>query len=40
MSGDALAIHDEHLRRLVTEHVQHTGSQRGEEIWRTGQPRH
>ncbi|MEI7253966.1 glutamate synthase large subunit [Dickeya dadantii] len=27
-----LAIHEEHLRGLITEHVQHTGSQRGEEI--------
>ncbi len=29
---DSLAIHEEHLRGLITEHVQHTGSQRGEEI--------
>lgn len=27
-----LAIHEEHLRGLVTEHVQHTGSPRGEDI--------
>ena len=33
---DTLAIHEEHLRGLITEHVQHTGSSRGEEIWRTG----
>ena len=32
LSVDALAIHEEHLRGLITEHVQHTGSQRGEEI--------
>jgi glutamate synthase (NADPH/NADH) large chain len=29
---DDLAIHQEHLRGLITEHVQLTGSQRGEEI--------
>ncbi|NAG37735.1 glutamate synthase large subunit, partial [Escherichia coli] len=29
---DSLAIHEEHLRGLITEHVQHTGSSRGEEI--------
>ena len=29
---DTLAIHEEHLRGLITEHVQLTGSQRGEEI--------
>lgn len=29
---DSLAIHEEHLRGLITEHVQLTGSQRGEEI--------
>uniref|UniRef100_A0A366I867 Glutamate synthase [NADPH] large chain n=1 Tax=Brenneria salicis ATCC 15712 = DSM 30166 TaxID=714314 RepID=A0A366I867_9GAMM len=29
---ESLAIHEEHLRGLITEHVQHTGSQRGEEI--------
>ncbi|MCV9879719.1 glutamate synthase large subunit [Brenneria izbisi] len=29
---ELLAIHEEHLRGLITEHVQHTGSQRGEEI--------
>ncbi|MCP6519512.1 hypothetical protein NL464_27850, partial [Klebsiella pneumoniae] len=28
----SLAIHEEHLRGLITEHVQLTGSQRGEEI--------
>lgn len=27
-----LAIHQEHLRGLITEHVQHTGSQHGEDI--------
>lgn len=27
-----LAIHEEHLRGLITEHVHYTGSQRGEEI--------
>ncbi|AUG98413.1 glutamate synthase large subunit [Pectobacteriaceae bacterium CE70] len=27
-----LAIHEEHLRGLITEHVHHTGSQYGEEI--------
>ncbi|WJV54288.1 glutamate synthase large subunit [Prodigiosinella aquatilis] len=27
-----LAIHEEHLRGLITEHVHHTGSQHGEEI--------
>lgn len=27
---DSLAIHEEHLRGLITEHVQLTGSQRGE----------
>lgn len=27
---DTLAIHEEHLRGLITEHVQHTGSSRGE----------
>ncbi|MDY6167732.1 MAG: glutamate synthase large subunit, partial [Escherichia coli] len=32
LSVDDLAIHEEHLRGLITEHVQHTGSQRGEEI--------
>ncbi|MBM0902084.1 hypothetical protein, partial [Escherichia coli] len=32
LSVDALVIHDENLRGLITEHVQHTGSQRGEEI--------
>lgn len=34
---DSLAIHEEHLRGLITEHVQHTGSQRGEEILSSGQ---
>lgn len=29
---DDLAIHEEHLHGLITEHVQHTGSQRGEEL--------
>ncbi|MFE8102465.1 glutamate synthase large subunit [Brenneria goodwinii] len=29
---EQLAIHEEHLRGLITEHVQHTGSQRAEEI--------
>ena len=29
---DQLAIHEEHLRGLITEHVQLTGSSRGEEI--------
>ncbi|MFP1843247.1 glutamate synthase large subunit [Lonsdalea quercina] len=29
---DSLAIHEEHLRGMITEHVQHTGSSRGEEI--------
>lgn len=29
---DSLAIHEEHLRGLITEHVQLTGSSRGEEI--------
>lgn len=33
---ETLAIHEEHLRGLITEHVQHTGSSRGEEIWPTG----
>ena len=32
LSVDDLAIHEEHLRGLITEHVQYTGSQRGEEI--------
>lgn len=32
LSVDELAIHEEHLRGLITEHVQHTGSSRGEEI--------
>ena len=32
LSVDDLAIHEEHLSGLITEHVQHTGSQRGEEI--------
>ncbi|WP_345829161.1 glutamate synthase large subunit [Erwinia sp. HDF1-3R] len=32
LSVDDLAIHEEHLRGLITEHVQHTGSSRGEEI--------
>ncbi len=35
---DSLAIHEEHLRGLITEHVQLTGSQRGEEISPTGRP--
>lgn len=26
---ETLAIHEEHLRGLITEHVQHTGSSRG-----------
>ncbi|MEC5319946.1 glutamate synthase large subunit [Brenneria populi subsp. brevivirga] len=29
---EQLAIHEEHLRGLITEHAQHTGSQRAEEI--------
>jgi len=29
---ETLAIHEEHLRGLITEHVHHTGSVRGEEI--------
>ncbi|MDX5629496.1 MULTISPECIES: glutamate synthase large subunit [unclassified Brenneria] len=29
---EQLAIHEEHLRGLITEHVQHTSSQRAEEI--------
>ncbi|EIS26436.1 GXGXG motif family protein [Yersinia pestis PY-55] len=29
---EQLAIHEEHLRGLITEHVQLTGSSRGEEI--------
>lgn len=33
---DSLAIHEEHLRGLITEHVQLTGSSRGEEIPPTG----
>ncbi|WP_409309104.1 glutamate synthase large subunit [Pectobacterium sp. B1J-3] len=39
---EQLAIHEEHLRGLITEHVQHTGSQRGEEIlanWPTWAPK-
>ncbi|WP_158782052.1 glutamate synthase large subunit [Pantoea sp. BAV 3049] len=32
LSVDNLAIHEEHLRGLITEHVHHTGSSRGEEI--------
>ncbi|WP_258576557.1 glutamate synthase large subunit [Candidatus Pantoea persica] len=32
LNVDELAIHEEHLRGLITEHVQHTGSSRGEEI--------
>ncbi|KAA8999254.1 glutamate synthase large subunit [Affinibrenneria salicis] len=32
LNVEDLAIHEEHLRGLITEHVQHTGSQRGEEI--------
>jgi len=32
LSVDDLAIHEEHLRGLITEHVQYTGSSRGEEI--------
>ncbi|QKJ85453.1 Glutamate synthase large subunit [Paramixta manurensis] len=32
LSVDDLAIHEEHLRGLITEHVQQTGSSRGEEI--------
>lgn len=32
LSMDQLAIHEEHLRGLITEHVQLTGSSRGEEI--------
>ncbi|PKH25810.1 glutamate synthase large subunit [Enterobacterales bacterium CwR94] len=32
LSVDDLAIHEEHLRGLITEHVQSTGSGRGEEI--------
>lgn len=37
LSVDSLAIHEEHLRGLITEHVQHTGSSHGEEIPLTGQ---
>ena len=33
---DQLAIHEEHLRGLITEHVQATGSSRAEEIQPTG----
>ncbi len=32
LNVDQFAIHQEHLRGLITEHVQHTGSSRGEEI--------
>ncbi|MCX8958566.1 glutamate synthase large subunit [Erwinia psidii] len=32
LNVDELAIHEEHLRGLITEHVHHTGSSRGEEI--------
>lgn len=32
LSMEQLAIHEEHLRGLITEHVQLTGSSRGEEI--------
>ncbi|OSN09239.1 glutamate synthase [Lonsdalea britannica] len=32
LNVDSLAIHEEHLRGMITEHVQHTGSSRGEEI--------
>ncbi|WP_156103097.1 glutamate synthase large subunit [Erwinia sp. 9145] len=32
LSVDDLAIHEEHLRGLITEHVSHTGSSRGEEM--------
>ena len=32
LSVDDLAIHEEHLRGLITEHVQHTGPQRDEAI--------
>lgn len=37
LNVDSLAIHEEHLRGLITEHVQHTGSSHGEEIPLTGQ---
>ncbi|MBA0169040.1 glutamate synthase large subunit [Pectobacterium sp. CFBP8739] len=39
---EELAIHEEHLRGLITEHVQNTGSHRGEEIlanWPTWAPK-
>ncbi|MFP1727149.1 glutamate synthase large subunit [Lonsdalea quercina] len=32
LNVDSLAIHEEHLRGMITEHVQHTGSSRGEDI--------
>lgn len=32
LNVDSLAIHEEHLRGMITEHVQHTGSSRSEEI--------
>ncbi|GKX56436.1 glutamate synthase large subunit [Leminorella grimontii] len=32
LAVDELPIHEEHLRGLITEHVQHTGSARAEEI--------
>lgn len=32
LNVDELPIHEEHLRGLITEHVQHTRSSRGEEI--------
>ncbi|WP_034943668.1 glutamate synthase large subunit [Erwinia oleae] len=32
LNVDDLAIHEEHLRGLITEHVSHTGSSRGEEM--------
>ncbi|MGV3346524.1 glutamate synthase large subunit [Enterobacteriaceae bacterium LUAb1] len=32
LNVDTLPIHEEHLRGLITEHVQHTGSDRAEEI--------
>ncbi|OSM97449.1 glutamate synthase large subunit [Lonsdalea populi] len=32
LNVDSVAIHEEHLRGMITEHVQHTGSSRGEDI--------
>ncbi|GKX64064.1 glutamate synthase large subunit [Pragia fontium] len=32
LAVDELAIHEEHLRGLLTEHIQHTGSARAEDI--------